>query len=57
MPFIICQVPLEKKENKTIKMKKTAIRPKYRALRDSLSENEIEEKSLAVANKILKLPN
>ena len=56
MPFIICQVPLEKKENKTIKMKKTAIRPKYRALRDSLSENEIEEMSLAVANKILTLP-
>lgn len=37
-------------------MKKTAIRPKYKALRNALSENEIEEMSLAVANKILTLP-
>ena len=47
---------LEKKENKIIKMDKTALRKKYKALRNSLSENEIEEKSLAIANKILTLP-
>ncbi|RTZ08144.1 5-formyltetrahydrofolate cyclo-ligase [Flavobacterium bomense] len=37
-------------------MDKTALRKKYKALRNSLSENEIEEKSLAVANKTLTLP-
>lgn len=37
-------------------MNKTALRQKYKVLRNSLSENEIEEKSLAVANKILTLP-
>ena len=47
---------LEKKENKIFKMNKTALRQKYKALRNSLSENEIEEMSLAVANKILTLP-
>ena len=47
---------LEKKANKIIKMDKTALRKKYKALRNSLSENEIEEKSLAIANKILTLP-
>ena len=47
---------LEKKENKIIKMNKTALRQKYKTLRNSLSENEVEEMSLAVANTILKLP-
>ncbi|WP_426062335.1 5-formyltetrahydrofolate cyclo-ligase [Flavobacterium sp. DSP2-3-1] len=37
-------------------MDKTALRKKYKALRNSLSENEIEEKSLTIANKILTLP-
>ena len=37
-------------------MNKTALRKKYKALRNFLSENEIEEKSLAVANKILAIP-
>ncbi|RTY82591.1 5-formyltetrahydrofolate cyclo-ligase [Flavobacterium sp. ZB4P23] len=37
-------------------MNKTALRKKYKALRNFLSENEIEEKSLAIANKILTLP-
>ncbi|MFV8377438.1 5-formyltetrahydrofolate cyclo-ligase [Flavobacterium sp. LB3R33] len=37
-------------------MNKTELRQKYKALRNSLSENEIEEMSLAVANKILTLP-
>ena len=37
-------------------MDKTALRKKYKALRNSLSENEIEEKSLAIANRILALP-
>jgi len=37
-------------------MDKTALRKKHKALRNSLSENEIEEKSLAIANKILTLP-
>lgn len=56
MPFIICRMLLAKKENKIIKMNKTELRQKYKALRNSLSENEIEEMSLAVANKIIKLP-
>jgi 5-formyltetrahydrofolate cyclo-ligase len=47
---------LEKKENKIFKMNKTELRQKYKALRNSLSENEVEEMSLAVANKILTLP-
>ncbi|RTY88407.1 5-formyltetrahydrofolate cyclo-ligase [Flavobacterium sp. RSP15] len=37
-------------------MNKTALRKKYKALRNFLSENEIEDKSLAVANKILAIP-
>jgi 5-formyltetrahydrofolate cyclo-ligase len=37
-------------------MNKEALRPRYKALRNSLSDNEIEEMSLAVANKILELP-
>ncbi|MFV8365421.1 5-formyltetrahydrofolate cyclo-ligase [Flavobacterium sp. XS1P27] len=37
-------------------MNKTELRQKYKALRNSLSENEMEEMSLAVANKILTLP-
>lgn len=37
-------------------MKKTELRIKYNALRKQLSENETEEMSLAVANKLLKLP-
>ena len=47
---------LEKKANKITIMDKTALRKKYKALRNSLSENEIEEKSLTIANKILTLP-
>lgn len=47
---------LEKKENKIFKMNKTALRQKYKALRNLLSENEVEEMSLAVANKILTIP-
>ncbi|WP_158730321.1 MULTISPECIES: 5-formyltetrahydrofolate cyclo-ligase [unclassified Flavobacterium] len=37
-------------------MNKTELRQKYKALRNSLSENELEEMSLAVANKIIELP-
>ncbi|WP_188049106.1 5-formyltetrahydrofolate cyclo-ligase [Flavobacterium sp. GP15] len=37
-------------------MKKTELRIKYKALRKQLSENETEEMSLAVANKLLTLP-
>lgn len=37
-------------------MKKTELRKKYKSLRNSLSENEVEEMSLAIANKILALP-
>ncbi|PVX46040.1 5-formyltetrahydrofolate cyclo-ligase [Flavobacterium sp. 103] len=37
-------------------MLKKALRTKYKALRKELSEIEIEEKSLAIANEILKLP-
>lgn len=36
-------------------MLKKALRAKYKALRNELSENDIEEKSLAIANEILKL--
>jgi 5-formyltetrahydrofolate cyclo-ligase len=37
-------------------MLKKALRTKYKALRNELSDIDIEEKSLAVANEILKLP-
>lgn len=37
-------------------MLKKELRQKYKALRSELSEIEIEEKSLAIANEILKLP-
>jgi 5-formyltetrahydrofolate cyclo-ligase len=37
-------------------MLKKALRTKYKALRNELSEIEIEERSLAIANEILKLP-
>ena len=37
-------------------MNKTELRQKFKALRNSLSENEVEEMSLAIANKILTLP-
>jgi 5-formyltetrahydrofolate cyclo-ligase len=37
-------------------MLKKTLRTKYKALRSQLSEIEIEEKSLAIANEILKLP-
>ena len=37
-------------------MKKSELRPKYKALRKQLSEIEIEEMSLAIANKIISLP-
>ena len=37
-------------------MLKKALRTKYKALRTELSEIDIEEKSLAIANEILKLP-
>ena len=37
-------------------MLKKALRTKYKALRKELTEIEIEEKSLAIANEILKLP-
>jgi len=36
-------------------MKKSELRIKYKALRQSLSEEEIEEMSLAIANKVLEL--
>lgn len=35
---------------------KNKLRQKYSALRDNLSENQIEEKSLEIANKLLELP-
>lgn len=37
-------------------MLKKALRTKYKALRKELSEIDIEEKSLAIANEVLKLP-
>lgn len=37
-------------------MTKTELRKKYKALRRSLSENDIEELSLSLANQVLKLP-
>lgn len=37
-------------------MNKKELRSKYKALRQSLSENDIEEMSLAIANKLIHLP-
>jgi len=37
-------------------MKKSEIRSKYKALRKQLSENEIEEMSLSIANKVITVP-
>ena len=37
-------------------MLKKELRQKYKALRNQLSENDLEEKSLAIANKVLTLP-
>lgn len=37
-------------------MTKKELRIKYKALRTSLSKSEVEEKSLAIANKIISLP-
>jgi 5-formyltetrahydrofolate cyclo-ligase len=37
-------------------MLKKELRQKYKALRKQLSENELEEMSLAIVNKLLKLP-
>jgi 5-formyltetrahydrofolate cyclo-ligase len=37
-------------------MQKKELRSKYKALRTQLSENELEEMSLAIANKLLTLP-
>ena len=37
-------------------MLKKELRQKYKALRNQLSENDLEEKSLAIANKVLSLP-
>lgn len=48
MPFIIFQPKLA--------MFKKEIRLKYKELRNSLSENQIEELSLAIANEVLSLP-
>ena len=36
-------------------MNKKELRLKYKALRQQLSEDELEEKSLAIANQLLKL--
>lgn len=37
-------------------MNKTTLRQKYKALRKQLSEEQLEEMSLAIANKVLQLP-
>ena len=37
-------------------MLKKELRAKYKALRNQLSENDVEEMSLAIANKVLSLP-
>ena len=37
-------------------MNKTTLRQKYKALRKELSEEQLEEMSLAIANKVLQLP-
>lgn len=37
-------------------MKKAELRKKYKTLRKQLTKDEIEEKSLAIANQLLKLP-
>ena len=50
MLFTTYQILLEKMKNKN------ELRLEYKGLRHLLSDNEIEEKSLAVANKILTLP-
>ena len=50
MPFITCQTTVEKMKNKT------TLRIRYKAMRSSLSEIEIEEMSLGIANRILTLP-
>ena len=36
-------------------MSKSELRKKYKSLRKSLSESEIDDKSLAIANQLLKL--
>ena len=51
MRYIIYQIPQEAKD-----MNKKELRLKYKALRLQLSENEREERSLAIANKVLTLP-
>ena len=48
--FITCQILLKMERNKK------NLRLKYKTLRNQLSENELEEMSLAIANKLLKLP-
>lgn len=50
MLFITCQTLMKRMKNKK------ELRLKSKTLRNALSENEIEEMSLAVANKILTLP-
>ena len=50
MLFTTCQTRMKRMKNKK------ELRLKSKTLRNSLSENDIEEKSLAVANKILTLP-
>ena len=50
MLFTTCQTLMKRMKNKK------ELRLKSKTLRNSLSENDIEEKSLAVANKILTLP-
>lgn len=50
MLFTTYQILLEKMKNKN------ELRLEYKGLRHLLSDNDIEEKSLAVANKILSLP-
>ena len=37
-------------------MNKKELRTKYKALRSQLSEEDLEEMSLAIANKVLTLP-
>lgn len=50
MLFITCPTLSKKMKNKK------ELRLKHKALRNSLSENELEEMSLAIANKVLALP-
>lgn len=50
MPFITCQIlPKKMKDKKELRLK-------YKALRKQLSDNELEEMSLAIANRLLQLP-